>query len=1059
MLVIYNKDATTFNNLGLGILKDFYSNPLITEVLNGEYNLEFEYISEGWLADKLEIGNIIKARGQLFRIWNIQPDLKKIKVLAKHIFFDLSKNFLEDVSPTNLTSQNALTWILARTNTENDYTVTGDCTATSSARYVRKNVIDAIYNEDNALLKKFGGELELNNFSIYVHQKRGSDSGISVMYGKNLSGVQMDVDLSTVVTKIMPQGKDGLLLDELYVESPLIENYFSPFYQKIEFSDIGVDEDNNISESDAKNQLRLAAQKLFNEGIDKPTISIKFDFIELSKATEYKQYENLETVSLGDTVKAIIPKLNVRLETRVVKTVYDCLLERTTKIECGTVTPNIVTKQSENTREITNKLQEIDVSSILSEAQANATDLINHPFGGRIFISESTGELYIMNTSDPNTATQVWKWGLGGLGFSSNGISGPYGIAMTQDGKINADYITTGTLSASVIEGYENLLIQVNRIVNLVLSVENMNYVHIENAMKGQLQELTIKGNINLLYPSNDLYPSNLLYPLDTYLIVDVSRTLTQNAKRYHLPFTNLTSSDQFKYSKGKCYIIHSDETIDELEDIDIQLFEGDNYLYLESFPKEILLPTGYTQVDYIKAHRVEYIDTGYYPNPNTRIESVFQYTQTTPVQMRVFGNSYQETDGLSASMYINGSGKFAWACQNGRGNWKATTLTADTNKHKFIMDMKNDKIYIDDYVENITTTHTNTAINSLLLPTYRNTDGSVGLTAYGKIYSFKIYDNDILVRDFIPCYRNSDNEVGLYDLVNNVFYTNQGAGTFAKGPETVDLKITSKYVVKNEYSDVFSTKAEMYSAINQTSQSIDLKLEKKTDKDNIIAQINMSTEKDNNGSYIGIEADKLNFKGKKFNLTADDVEIISNVLNVDKNGIIVIKDTATGNVSNFEIIKNTGEKCDVWGRSIEFTESASIHSRFGLNSLDIYNGPKYLSYDQGNLYISGQVYPSSLEKLKKNFEKLENGLDIINDTEIYKYNMKYEDDNSKKHIGFVIGDNYKYSKEITSIKNNSVDLYSMVAVAYKAIQEQQEEIKKLREMIKNGIYKNKLEQ
>lgn len=852
MLVLYTKNTTSFSNLGLGILRDFNTNPLITEVLNGEYNLEFEYINGGWLSEELIVGNIIKANDQLFRIWDIQPDLTKFKVLAKHIFFDLSKNFVEDVSPTNLTANNALNWILSRTSTPTNFVVNGNCASTASARYVRKNVIDAIYSADNALLKKFGGELEFDNYNVYVHQKRGNNTGFTVLYGKNLSGVQMDIDLSTVVTKIMPQGKDELLLDELYVESPLINNYFSPFYQKIDFNDIGINEEEGIDESTAKNQLRLAAQQLFNSGIDKPTMSIKIDFVELSKTTEYKQYQNLETVSLGDTIKAIIPKLNLNLETRVVKTVYDCILERITKIECGTVTPNIVTSQSNSTREIANKLQEINVDSILSEAQQNATDLINHPFGGHIFISESTGELFIMNTSDPITATQVWKWGLGGLGFSSHGINGPYGIAMTQDGKINADYITTGTLSANIIEGYENLLLQVNKLVNLVSSVENENYIHIENAMEGQLQELTIQGNINLIYPANNLYPSNTLYPIDTYLIVDTSRTLTQNAKKYHLPFYNLNSNEKFRYSKGKCYIIHSDESIEELSDIDIQLFEGDNYLYLESF-------------------------------------------------------------------------------QN-------------------------------------------------------------------------------------------------------------------------NINLTAKYVIKSEYTDVFSTKAEMHSAINLANQTIDLKLEKKTDKDNLIAQINMSTEKDKDGSYIGIEADKLNFKGKKFNLTADDIEIISDILNVSRDGIVRILDNASGNVSNLEIVKNTGEKCDVWGRSIEFTENANIHSRFGLNTLDINNGPKYLSYDQGNLYISGQIYPSSLEEMKKNFEKFENGLEIVNNTEIYKYNMKFEADNTKKHIGFVIGNSYKYSKEITSEKNNSVDLYSMVAVAFKAIQEQQEEIKELKEMIKHGI-------
>ena len=675
MLVLYSSNTTSFSNLGLGVLRDFYSNPTITEVLNAEYNLEFEYVTGGWLGEDLVKGNIIKANGQLFRIWDIEQDLQKIKILAKHIFFDLSKNFLEDVAPTNLTANNAINWILNRTASQNSFEVTGDCTNVASARYIRKNVIDAIYNEDNAILKRFGGEIELDNYNVYVHQKRGNNTGFSVLYGKNLSGIQMSLDLSTVATRIMPQGKDELLLDELYVDSPLIGNYFAPFYQKIEFSDIGVDEDNNIDEETAKDLLRATVQKLYVEGIDKPTISIKIDFIELSKTTEYKEYQNLENVSLGDTITAKIPKLNLNIETRVVKTVYDLLLDRIISIECGTVTPNIVTKQYQSSQEIINKLERVDVDSILSQAQINATNLINHPFNGCIFIDKQHGELYIMNTDEPTTATQVWKWGLGGLGFSSNGLSGPYGIAITQDGKINADYITTGTLSASVIEGYSDLLIAVNEIVNLTKSVENTNYLYIENAMDGPLQELTIEGQINLLYPSPTLYPSNSLYLVDTYLIVDKSRNLTNNAVKIHLPITQLKNGEVFKIKNGHCYLIHADESIETFDDIYINLFGGDNYIYLESFQQ--------------------------------------------------------------------------------------------------------------------------------------------------------------------------------------------------------DINLTAKYVIQNKYTDTFATKAEMNSSINLTNESIDIKLEKKTDKDNIIAQINMSTEKDKDGSYIGIKADKLSFEGATIDMTAMEILMI----------------------------------------------------------------------------------------------------------------------------------------------------------------------------------------
>ena len=202
-------------------------------------------------------------------------------------------------------------------------------------------------------------------------------------------------------------------------------------------------------------------------------------------------------------------------------------------------------------------------------------------------------------------------------------------------------------------------------------------------------------------------------------------------------------------------------------------------------YDEEYILPEEYTQVEYIESHHAEYIDTGYYCNPNTRIECDFQFTQVAQKQQRVFGSIYGEDNGLSASMYINGGGNFAWACQNGDGNWKATTLNADTNKHKFVMDMKNNKIYIDDYIENITTTHTNTSIYSLLLFAYRVKDTGAVHTqskAYGKMYSARIYENDVLVHNFVPCYKNSNNELGMYDLITNAFFTNQGTGTFTYG-------------------------------------------------------------------------------------------------------------------------------------------------------------------------------------------------------------------------------------------------------------------------------------
>ena len=946
MLVLYSSNTTSFSNLGLGVLRDFYSNPTITEVLNAEYNLEFEYVSGGWLCEDLIRGNIIKANGQLFRIWDIEQDLQKIKVLAKHIFFDLGKNFLEDVAPTNLTANNAISWLLNRTASSNSFNVTGDCTDTASARYVRKNVIDAIYNENNAILKKFGGEIELNNYDIYVHKKRGNDTGFSVLYGKNLSGIQMSLDLSTVATRIMPQGKDELLLDELYVDSPLINNYFAPFYQKIEFSDIGVDEDNNIDEDTAKDLLRAAVQKLYVEGIDKPTISIKVDFIELSKTTEYKEYQNLESVSLGDTITAKIPKLNLNIETRVVKTVYDLSLDRIISIECGTVTPNIVTKQSQSSQEIINKLEKVDVDSILAQAQTNATNLINHPFNGYIYISTTTGELYIMDTDDPSTAIQVWKWGLGGLGFSSNGISGPYGIAMTQDGKINANYITTGTLSASVIEGYSDLLIAVNEIVNLTNTIENENYIYITNAMEGPLQELTIEGVIQLLHPSNSTKPSNSLYPLDTYLVVDKSVNPTSDIKKYHLPLTGLSSGEQFKIIKGKCYLVHIDESIDVLDDLYIDLFDGTNYIYLESFQNNINLTATYV------------------------IKSKYTTTFATKLEMNSAINITKEEINLEVSKKVDGDEVVS------RINQSADKITLSSNRLEINSD--NFNLSEDGTIE----------AKAGTIGGYTITDTTLSATHQ---FSESIYtkeDLEIITEYIKGLITLTQEQIEYYD------YNGDGQVTTA---------------------DYLAIKKEVFNAtpftIELNTENLDKLISIKDDEENYTAIL----------SRYGGEFSKL-ISNEGFDLNHDTVRLLSAS---DENGdyINVLMDAT----------KSTGFI------SLVPYNNGSGTGTIGFNVLN------------GNITCVS-LTQTSKEETKKNFEKLTNAKEILKSTDIYKYNFKNETENVKKHIGLVIGDKFNYSEDITAPNNDGVDIYSMISVLWQVVKEQQEEIEKLKEMIKDGI-------
>lgn len=199
---------------------------------------------------------------------------------------------------------------------------------------------------------------------------------------------------------------------------------------------------------------------------------------------------------------------------------------------------------------------------------------------------------------------------------------------------------------------------------------------------------------------------------------------------------------------------------------------------------------------------------------------------------------------------------------------------------------------------------------------------------------------------------------------------------------------------------------------------------------------------------------------GKEINLTGEDIIIKSNNFNVDKNGNMTcinanINGSITSNNANItggkinlqhnrslgdQVFNVVGDR----GKSFIGSENASI----GQIGNDAFSGVYLQGQAGGQSTVIAQVISqTSLESQKKNIEILKSGLNIVKGTDIYKYNFKGQKDGDKKHIGFIIGKEYNYSNEITTLNEKNeeigVDSYSMVAVAYKAIQEQQEIIER----------------
>lgn len=549
---IYLNTETNFNNNGLGFLKDCLS-AKVTEVLNGDMYLEFSYPVNAAMSEYLVEENIVKCNVgnnnyQLFRIKKIEKDFRKINVYAWHIFYDLLNNFIEDTSPRDLSCSAFGEWILSKTNFASPFSFYTDISAIASARYVRRNPIECFMGDiENSMVNIFQAEIERDNFLIKLLSRRGNDNHVKLVFGKNINDIKITTDITAMYTRIMPVGFDGLKLPEVYVDSPLINNYPTPKIVKVEFQNIKYDPEDPDAFSDiedAYQALRDAANALYSAGLDKPDINIKIDWLELSKTEQYKNYQALETVHLGDTITAEI--IGLVYQTRIIKTVYNPLNDRIENFEVGTFQKSINSTITANTKLV----ERIDVAGILDDATTRATQLITSAMGG--FVVKTNNEIFIMDTNDTETAQKVWRWNLNGLGYSSTGISGPYGIAITQTGEINADFITAGKISANMIEGLNDLLIEVSGMY-YNFSTEELSINSPDSPVNSKFDNQGIRvynySNLSAIFNNNGSGVDKLI--------------VTGTAQIGYLKFVKATRSN-----KKVTQIFHLDNLIESLTDL-----------------------------------------------------------------------------------------------------------------------------------------------------------------------------------------------------------------------------------------------------------------------------------------------------------------------------------------------------------------------------------------------------------------------------------------------------------------------------------------------------------
>lgn len=353
MIQIYNPDNTDYEKNGDMTL--FPTSAKIHMILNGAWTAQIGHPidPEGrwkYIQDQAVVKMpSFNGEQQLFRIRSKTKTDTEVEANLEPIFMDARDDcFLMDVRPTGKTGQQALD-IMTAANPK--YKGSSNISVIDTAYYVTKNLIEAINgDDDNAFVKRWGGEIIFDNFKVIINRRTGRDNGLELLYGKNIpqDGISEEVDFSEVVTRIIPKAYNGYMMsgDAPWVDSSLIKNYPTVKTRTISFEDVKMradaqdgDEDNGVTLCDSQEQLNIALKKKcseqFEAGLDKPKVTLTVDMVMLQNIDAYKEYADLESVSLGDTVHCRHSRLNISTDARVIELEYDAIGEKADYVVLG----------------------------------------------------------------------------------------------------------------------------------------------------------------------------------------------------------------------------------------------------------------------------------------------------------------------------------------------------------------------------------------------------------------------------------------------------------------------------------------------------------------------------------------------------------------------------------------------------------------------------------------------------------------------------------------------------------------------------------------------------
>lgn len=460
--ILYESTETEFVSNGIGRLSDAISCK-VSEEANGAYELVMQYSVTGKYFNEIQMTRYISAvpadgkDPQPFSIYKITKPLNGIcTIYAEHLSYRLNH-----IPVMPFTAPNCILALQGMKDNAaedcpfdfwTDKEVDSEYTLTEPALIRGK-----LGGEENSILQKYRGEYEWDKWTVKLHTHRGSDNGVVLRYGKNITSLTQEESIENVYTGVCPYwiGEDdngntySVTLPEEVLHSENADRY--PYQRTIT-----LDCTDHFDEPPSVTDLRSYALSYMEQNeIGVPKVNVQVSFVALWQTEEYRDISALERVNLFDTVTVEFEELGVSAKSSVIKTDYDVLKERYISVTIGDAKSTLastLTDQVEQTNE------QIDVAvSRMERSLTEAEDLLTGGLGGRVVIGRNANgqpnEILVMDEEDKTKATNVLRINEAGIGFSTNGYNGPFSSAWTLGGKLNMKEINVVNLIADLIKG------------------------------------------------------------------------------------------------------------------------------------------------------------------------------------------------------------------------------------------------------------------------------------------------------------------------------------------------------------------------------------------------------------------------------------------------------------------------------------------------------------------------------------------------------------------------------------------------------------------------------